>query len=73
VLWILFGCNGDPDPSFYLNAAPDPYPGSQPNADPVLDPDPCQTLKSQKLNFYLQIILVLDIVKKIPTKVQKYY
>ena len=44
--------NADPDPSFYLNADPDP--GSQPNeiyADPYQDPDPGQSLPSQKVEF----------------------
>ncbi len=39
----------DLDRAFYLNAAPDP--GGQTNADP--EPDPSQTLTSQKLNFYM--------------------
>jgi hypothetical protein len=34
VLWISISFNADPEQSFYLNAAPDPYPGSQTNADP---------------------------------------
>jgi hypothetical protein len=33
VSWILIGFNGDPDPSFYLNAALNPYTGSQTKAD----------------------------------------
>ncbi len=47
VLWILLGYNADLDPAFYLNTLPDP--GSQTNAD--LNPDPGQTLKSQKVEF----------------------
>jgi hypothetical protein len=34
---------------FYLNADPNPDPGSQINADTVPDPDPCQTLPSKKV------------------------
>jgi hypothetical protein len=44
VFWIRIGFNADPDQSFCPNAA-----GSQTNADP--DPDPGQTLKSQKVEF----------------------
>jgi len=39
VLWIRVGFNADPDPAFYLNADP--------------DPDPGQTFKSQKVDFFL--------------------
>jgi hypothetical protein len=37
------------DPAFYLNADPDPDPWSKTITD--LDPDPGQTLKSQKFEF----------------------
>jgi hypothetical protein len=40
---------------FITNAEPDPEPGSQTNADP--DQDPGQTLKSQKVEFYMKNIL----------------
>jgi hypothetical protein len=33
VSWILNGFNADPDPSFNVSAAPDPYTGSQTKAD----------------------------------------
>jgi hypothetical protein len=50
---IRIGVNGDPGPAFHLNADPDPR--SQTNADPCddvdLDPDPGQTLPSQKVEF----------------------
>jgi hypothetical protein len=44
------GFNADPDPAFYLSADPDP--GNLTNADP----DPGQTVKSKKLNFYMENI-----------------
>ncbi len=48
VFRIRIGFNVDPGPAFYLNADSDP--GSQTtNADP--DPDPGQTLPSQKVGF----------------------
>jgi hypothetical protein len=40
--WLF---NADPDPAVNLNADPDP--GSQTNCDPV----PCQTFKSQTVEF----------------------
>jgi hypothetical protein len=46
MLWIRIGFNADPDTA-YLDADPDP--GRQTNADP----DPSQTLKSKKSNFYM--------------------
>ncbi len=51
VLWIRIVFNANLDPAFYLNADPDQ--GSQTNAnlDPYPDPDPGQTLKSQKVEF----------------------
>ncbi len=55
-----FNADPDPDPTFYLNADPDP--GSQPmmiHADP--DSDPGQTLLSQKLDF--DRINILDVGK----------
>ena len=53
VLLIRIGFNADPDPeqAFYVNADQDP--GSQTNAGP----DPSQTLKSKKLNFFLKNML----------------
>jgi hypothetical protein len=56
VLWIRIVFNADLDPAFYLNADPDP--GSQTNADPdpYPDSDPGQTLKSQKVEFYVENI-----------------
>jgi hypothetical protein len=42
------GLNADPDPAFDLNADPDT--GSQ-TIRIRRDPDPCQTLKSQKDEF----------------------
>jgi hypothetical protein len=50
---IILGFIVDPDPAFYLNAEPDPDPGSKPmriNADP----DPGQTLPHKILGFYLK-------------------
>jgi hypothetical protein len=47
LLWICIGFNADPDPAFYPNADPDQDSGSQTNAYP----DPCQTLKSQKVEY----------------------
>jgi hypothetical protein len=48
VLWIRIGFTADPDPAFKLNA--DPGPGAKPmRIHP--DPDPDQTLKSQKGQF----------------------
>ncbi len=49
MFWIRIGLN--PDPAFYLNADPDP--GSQTNAYP----DPYKNLYSQKVEFYMKIIL----------------
>ncbi len=49
-MWIRFGLNSDPGPTFYLNANPDQDPGIQTNADP--DRDPGQTLPSQKVDFF---------------------
>jgi hypothetical protein len=46
----------DPDLAFYLNADPDP--GSQTNVDPI--PDPGQTLKSQKVKFYMKNKLIVQ-------------
>jgi hypothetical protein len=43
----VFNVYLDRDPAFYLNAFPDPLPGSQTNADPGLDPG--QIYKSQKV------------------------
>jgi hypothetical protein len=43
VLWIRIDFNAFPDPAFFLNADPAPYPG--------------QTLKSQKSNFLQKNIL----------------
>ncbi len=46
----------DADPAFYLNADPDPDPRSQ-TTKPMridADPDPCQTLPSQKVGFCLE-------------------
>ncbi len=34
VLWILNGVNAEPDLAFYLNADPDPDPGSRTSAKP---------------------------------------
>jgi hypothetical protein len=51
-----------PDPAFDLNADLDP--GSQTNADQDRDPDPGQTLKSQKVNFYMKNILKVGIRSK---------
>jgi hypothetical protein len=42
VLWIRIGFNAYPDPAFYLNANPDPDPGSETNANQC-GPDPGQT------------------------------
>jgi hypothetical protein len=39
VLWIRISFYADPNPAFYINA----------------DPDPCQTLKSQKDEFPLRV------------------
>jgi hypothetical protein len=69
VLWIRIGFYAGPyeDPAFYLNA--DQNPVSQTNADP----DPCQTLKSQKLEFLLDNFSKCTgrrYVKNIPTQVQ---
>jgi hypothetical protein len=33
VLWVRIGFDADPDPACYLNADPDPVPGSQTNVD----------------------------------------
>jgi hypothetical protein len=44
VFRICIGFSADPDPAFYLNAD-----GNQTNGDP--DPDPGQTLPSQKVGF----------------------
>ncbi len=48
-MWIRIGSNADPEPALYLNTDPDP--GSQTNADPDLNPG--QTLKWQKVEFYI--------------------
>jgi hypothetical protein len=45
VLRVRIGFNADPDPAFYLITDPDP--GSKTNADP----DACQTIKSQKVQY----------------------
>jgi hypothetical protein len=42
-----FNLHPDRDPAFYLNAFPDPHPGSQTDEDPGLDPG--QIYKSQKV------------------------
>jgi hypothetical protein len=54
-LWIRIGFNADtgPDQAFYLNPEPDPDPRAK--AMRILaDPDPGQTLKSQKVDFLLE-------------------
>ncbi len=72
MLWILISFNADSDPAFYLNADPDP--GSQTNADADPDPDPGQTLKSQKVKFlHENIVKVGDRSKSIPTKLQNLF
>jgi hypothetical protein len=55
VLGIRIGFNADanPDPAVYLIADQDP--GSQTNSNP--DPDPGQTLPSQKGYFYMKNLL----------------
>jgi hypothetical protein len=56
VFFIRKGFNADPhldpDPAFYLIADPNPDTGSQTNADP----DPGQTLPSQKVDFHMKYI-----------------
>jgi hypothetical protein len=49
VLRIRLGFGAVLDPAFYLNADPDPDPGSQTDARPDLDP--VQTLLSQNVEF----------------------
>ncbi len=48
-MWIRIGLDADPEQALYLNTDPDP--GSQTNADPDLNPG--QTLKWQKVEFYI--------------------
>jgi|688.fasta_scaffold412434_1 hypothetical protein len=48
VLYIRNGFNADPAPAFCLNVDPDP--GNRTNADP----DPSQSLKSQKVDFFIK-------------------
>jgi hypothetical protein len=50
VFQIRFGFNADPEPAFYLSADADPDPGAKPMRIHA-DPDPNQTLRSQKLDF----------------------
>jgi hypothetical protein len=51
MFWIRIGFNADPgyDLAFYLNAYPDPNPGSQTYADPHPVQDFGQTFKCQKV------------------------
>jgi hypothetical protein len=56
VLWIHLGFNADPDPAFYLNAAPDP--GSQ----TYTDTDPSQTFKSQKVEFLMEALFKILVI-----------
>ncbi len=56
-MWIRIGFNADPDPAFYHNAEPE----NQINADP--DPDPGQTLKSQKVEFLHENMLKVRTIK----------
>jgi hypothetical protein len=64
VLWIRIGFNADSGPAFYLNADPDPDPGSQYNVDPS-GSEFCQNLKLQKLNLlYEKNLSVLGMYTK---------
>jgi hypothetical protein len=54
VLCNRIGFNAGPDlPSFLLQCDPDPDPGSQGTDN--ADPDPGQTVKSQKVGFFMKI------------------
>jgi hypothetical protein len=63
-LFISIGTDLDMDPAFFHNADPDP--GKKPmriQADP--DPYPVQTLKPQKVTFYIKNIL--NVAKRLKT------
>jgi hypothetical protein len=54
-MWIRNSFNAKPDPTFYLNANPDPDIVNQTKPMRILaDTYPCQTLSSQKLDFYMK-------------------
>jgi hypothetical protein len=54
------GLNADQDPAIYLNADPDPDPGSHFNGIHA-DPNPGPTLPSQKVEFLQKNILYVGI------------